>query len=746
MRQDRAVVVVFSLTLFLSALLLFSVQPMFTKLVLPKLGGSPSVWAVSMCFFQVMLLAGYGYAYALTRWIENDRAILIHLGLMTLTCLALPFGVPASFDVPPQDGAYLWLLALLVAGVGLPFFAVSANAPLLQHWFSRIDTPYAADPYFLYGASNLGSLIALFAYPVAVEPFVGLRSQGELWFIGFVVLALSIAFAGALMLRCAPRPATDPREAGGASVRGEGVGWQDRAVWIALSFLPSGLVVAVTTYITTDIASAPFLWVIPLGLFLLTFVLTFRERLPFSYRLACEGLTVAALVTILTQTKLISSVAAIIGFFLAAIVCHRELYNRRPSAQHLTEFYFWMSLGGVLGGAFAALLAPQIFTSVFEFPLLILLALLCRPGVVLGRDKDVDGVLDWRRLTLIAAAVLGLLGAFKLAAALEWVSASRMYLAGLIGLICCGLILIRKWPEHRAALVVTMIACAWLVPADVNSVHVERGFFGTHRIMLTDDRDVRLLLNGTTIHGAQRIKDAAGRAVSASLPATYYHPQGPMARGLEVARSSRQDVHKPLSVGVVGLGSGSLAYYAQGGETWRYFEIDPAVARIASDPRYFDFLERAEVKPDIVIGDARLTLAREAGDAFGYLLIDAFSSDSIPVHLLTVEALRQFVSKLDPDGLLAIHISNRHLDLAPALASTVGQIPGVASVLVDDQQPTTSVDVMSSQVVFVARKQSVIDRVASWKNAQPLAPSQTKPWTDDYADVLGALLRRLVKG
>lgn len=742
MQQDRAVLVTYSLTLFLSALLLFSVQPMFTKLILPKLGGSPSVWAVAMCFFQAMLLAGYGYAFVLTRWFANDRAVAIHLSLMALTCLALPFGVPASFDVPPQDGAYVWLLGLLGVGVGLPFFAVAANAPLLQHWFSRIDTPHAADPYFLYGASNLGSLIALFAYPVLLEPTVGLRSQGELWSAGFVVLALSLALSGALLLRCALRGPDAQGAACAPQAAATPVGWRDRMLWIALAFVPSGLVIAVTTYITTDVASAPFLWVIPLALFLLTFVLVFRERLPFDYRWAGDGLTVAALGTILTQTKLISCLFAILAFFLAAIVCHRELYNRRPAARHLTEFYFWMSLGGVLGGAFAAVVAPQVFTGVFEFSLLILLALLCRPGVVLGRDSP----LDWRRLALIGGAVLGLLGAYKLAVAVELISASRLYLLGLVGLLLCGLILIRSWAEHRVALVVTMIACAWLVPADAYSVHVERGFFGTHRVMLTEARDVRLLMHGTTIHGAQRIKDAAGQPVTAALPATYYHPQAPMARGLEAARVSMQEARRPLQVGIVGLGTGSLAYYSRRGERWRYFEIDPAVVRIAGDARYFDFLARAEVKPEMVLGDARLTLAREPAGAFGYLLIDAFSSDSIPVHLLTAEALRQYADKLDPDGLLAIHVSNRYLDLAPALAATVRQVPGLVSALVDDRRPMLGVDATPSQVVFIARSQAVLDRVAAWPDAQPLVPATVRPWTDDYADVLSALLRRLVNG
>jgi hypothetical protein len=732
---------VFATTLFFSALLLFSVQPMFGKLILPRLGGAPSVWAVSMCFFQAVLLAGYGYAFALNRWLKDGLALMIHLALMAVTGLMLPFGVPVAFAVPPPGDAYLWLLELLVVGIGLPFFVVSANAPLLQAWFSRTNHPQAADPYFLYGASNFGSLIALLAYPLLIEPATGLSAQTKAWSAGFDILGALIAMSGILLLlNCSRNKAADLNQTATTPTETRTISWYQRSTWVALAFIPSGLVIAVTTYITTDIASVPFLWMLPLALFLSTFILVFRVDLPFRYKLVCEGLPATALVFLLTQGTLVSCLFALASFFLAALICHRELYNRRPGPEYLTGFYLWMSAGGVLGGVFSALLAPHLFTSVFEFPLLMLLALLCRPGVLFNRSEP----LNWARMGSVLGAGLAIMGAYKLAVHLHLLPTDRTYLFVLIGILLLGLFQIRKWPEHRAALVLTMIAAAALSPSDLLTIHVERSFFGTHRVVSSDDGSMRILLHGTTVHGARRLKDAAGAPVSALTPATYYHPTSPMARGVAAARASLLAHGKPFSAGIVGLGAGSLACYSRAGEAWRYYEIDPAVIKVATDPTLFDFLARCLPKPDIVVGDARLTLARESSQTFGYLVVDAFSSDSVPVHLLTAEALRLYVDKLDPDGLIALHLSNRHLDLVAALASTVGLVRGIEVALVDDDRPAEGLDRLPSQVVFIARNPEALRAVLAWPDARPLIPGPEHPWTDDYSDVLSALVRRIV--
>lgn len=731
----------FAGTLFLSAMLLFSVQPMYAKQILPKLGGAPSVWAVAMCFFQATLLAGYGYTYALTRWTSHRASVAFHLLLLLTTSFMLPFGIPMGFAEPVQDGADIWLLELLFVGIGLPFFVVSATAPLLQRWFSLTDSESASDPYFLYAFSNLGSMVALLLYPIVLEPKIGLNAQSRLWFGGFILFTIMVALCGTFSLfRSAERKSFHI----GAAIRSESIRWLDRFIWVALAFVPSGLVIAVTTYISTDVASAPFLWVVPLALFLMTFVLVFQEQLPFRYDQACTMLPVAilgmvAMSVILASTPfmLVPSVFAIVSFFLAAIICHRELYLRRPRTERLAEFYLWMSFGGVLGGIFAALVAPHVFTTTFEFPLLILLSLLCRPGLLLARAQP----LRWPRIGLIAFASFLVIGGYMLGTAIGFISQSRIYLILLISVVCGGLLLIRKWPEHDPALVLVMIVAAALAPADHQLIYAERSFFGNHKVMLTEDGAYRFLLHGTTVHGAQRLIDSAGQETPL-VPATYYHATGPMARGIAIARASLSEARRPFNVGVVGLGTGSLSCYAQDREHWRYFEIDPAVIRIATDPQYFSFLNRCMSNPDIVVGDARLTVAREAKDFFGYLVIDAFSSDSIPVHLLTTEALQLFIDKLDPNGILALHISNRHLDLASPLASTIARLPGTFAVLVDDLRPANDLATSPSQVVFVARKKSVLTSIASWPDARELPMNGVRPWSDDYSDVFGALIRR----
>jgi hypothetical protein len=587
---EKMVLLGFAGTLFASSMLLFSVQPMFAKMVLPKLGGSPTVWAVSMCFFQAMLLAGYTYAYVLNRFLSDRAAIVVHLALLAVTCLTLPFGLPATYAAPPSGDAYMWLMGLLLVGVGLPFFAIAGNAPLLQAWFSRTGHPHARDPYFLYSASNIGSLMALLAYPVLLEPMLGLGAQGQLWAAGFWTLGLLIAVC-ALMLWM--NGANLPRRRASDDVArpsANAITWQQRSVWIVLSFIPSGLIVGVTTYISTDVASAPFLWVIPLALFLLTFVLVFREHLAFNYTWLCELLPVGVLGMVLTQGMLVSSVFALLAFFGSSLVCHRELYNRRPSSTHLTEFYLWMSFGGVLGGVFAALIAPQLFTSVFEFSLLALLALLCRPGIILERAVP----LDMRRMAQIIAAGVAVIGSYKLATGMGWVVADRRHLLVIMALCCAGLLIIRHWPEQRIAMVLTMIAAAVLNPAYLATLHVERSFFGTHRVMSSENGTLRTLLHGTTIHGAQRLVDGAGQPLQRPVPATYYHADGPMARGVDVARAASNGQSPDLQVGIVGLGAGSMACYGAARDTWRFFEIDPAVARIARDPKLFNFLSACQ--------------------------------------------------------------------------------------------------------------------------------------------------------
>ena len=745
-RHTFAALMLFAGTLFLSALLLFSVQPMFAKMVLPRLGGSPSVWAVSMCFFQAVLLAGYCYAHALNRYAPHRWTPAIHLTLMGLAILALPIGLPAAWSEPPSGDAYFWLMGALAAGVGLPFFAVSANAPLIQAWFARSGHPHASDPYFLYGASNLGSLIALLAYPLLVEPLAGLGSQASLWTAGFVALALGIAACGLAMALAKPEATrAQPLATSEGGVHSTGPMAADRLRWIGLAAVPSGLLVAFSSYLTTDIASAPFLWVLPLAAFLATFILVFCDtpKIPHKLMLVAQPVLAAGVMLGLAISSdagwLLSLVAGSGAFFVTTMVAHRELYERRPAAEHLTEFYLFMSLGGVIGGMFAALVAPQIFSTIWEFPLLVVLGMACRPGIFATRIDD-----DERRrlLIVIFAAVFVLNGVwFGLRAGMiTKIAVVHFLILGSVGLFA---LLSAQKPLRQLLATAIMGATIAFLPSGINTGSSERSFFGVHWVSYTAGKQMRLLMHGTTVHGAERLIDpVTGNRPAEPVPATYYHPNGPMAHGVRLVREGSGKTLGGLNVGIVGLGAGSMACYSQPKDAWRFFEIDPVVVRIARDPNRFSFLSRCEPNADIVLGDARLTIAKENAAKFDYLVIDAFSSDSVPVHLLTVEALKLYLDKLAPDGLLALHISNRHLDLIGVAGAITRAIPDLYAKLADDRVKDDGFDTAQSHVVFVSRSKEIMESVSKLPFVLDLPDTGMSAWTDDYSDVLTAMLRK----
>lgn len=743
--DTRLILGTFTATLFLSAVLLFSVQPMFAKMVLPKLGGSPSVWAVSMCFFQAVLLAGYCYAHLLNRYLPQRIIPFVHLAVLAIAMLALPIGLSESRADPPAGDAYGWLIVTLALGVGLPFFAVSANAPLLQAWFARTGHPHAGDPYFLYGASNLGSLAALLAYPIVIEPFSGLGQQAGFWAAGFVLLAAMIAVCGTMVVGVdgADRSTTAAGAASHLDAREPTLA--ERSGWIALAFVPSGLLVAFTSYVTTDIASAPFLWVMPLAMFLGTFILVFRDTPVIPHRwmlLAQPALTAVVLLGISLDGNggwVIATLGGTFAFFVATMVCHRELFERRPASRHLTEFYLWMSLGGVLGGVFAALIAPQIFNAVWEYPLLLVLAMACRPGITERLDRT-----EVRELAVIVALAVA---AMTVLAALQRhgiLASSYMTLVRFLILVGFGALAFLPSAKAARKLAYTAIAALAIVilPSVMNRGDSERSFFGTHRVVTTPDGKVRLLLHGTTIHGADRLLAEDGSRVERPVPMTYYHPQAPMTLGAEAARTNHTGT-TPFRAGIVGLGAGAMACNSRGDEDWRFYEIDPVVVSIASDPHRFRFLSACRPNADIVVGDARLTLTKEPSGRFDYLLIDAFSSDSIPIHLLTVEALRLYLDKLTPGGILALHVSNRHLDLISVANAVAAAIPGTHAATVIDRPGRRGYDATPSLVVFVAKSEAALAPVLAWPSARrSTATADLTPWTDDYSDILTALWRK----
>jgi hypothetical protein len=733
----------FTITTFFSALLLFSVQPMFTKMVLPILGGAPSVWAVALVFFQAALLAGYGYAHILNSRIAPAKAGFVHLGLFAVALIALPISVPTILGEPPEGEPYFWQFALFAVAIGLPFMAVAANAPLLQAWFATSGHPQARDPYFMYAASNLGSFFALLGYPFLLEPLFGLSQLSRFWTVGFVLLAAAIAMCFWLIrssqeAQIVHAVADDPDQAPPS--------WLDRAGWVGLAAVPAGLLTAITTHIATDIASAPLIWVIPLSLYLLTYVLVFRERIyvPFVLLLWLHVLVVAVALFMLAATRsygaIISGAVGLAAFFVSTLVAHRTLYLARPGARYLTQFYLLMSLGGVLGGLFAALAAPKLFSQVFEYPLLLALTFACRPGAIASLMRVPD---EWLKswITLAAGVVTvfwlpWVLTTFDIS--LPGTHGTAAWLVG--GAAIAIMLAFPTKPTRQLAMALVMFLAVVTLPSNVRRGPSERSYFGIYRVAVSSSGDFHTLTHGTTLHGAQRIRDERGNQVDDLTPTTYYHPGSPMARSIETVRERLAATGKKGTYGVIGLGTGSLACYAQEGEQWQYFEIDPTVIRIASDPANFSFLHHCLPNAKIVIGDARLTLAKEPDNRYDVLIVDAFSSDAVPVHLMTAEALRLYARKLTPDGIVVLHISNRYLDLDAVVSATSPLVPELKGFLLSDDTDDGTYATSTSTVAVLSKSQAAVDAMrdkATHRN--DFDPGNVRAWTDDYSDILSAL-------
>ena len=752
--ENTTTLALFASTLFLSAVLLFSVQPIFAKIVLPTLGGSPSVWAVSMCFFQAVLLAGYCYAYALNRYMPLQYAPLAHVVMLAVAFLALPFGLPEGV-APPAGDAYFWLIGVLTVGVGLPFFAVSANAPLLQAWFARTKHPHAKDPYFLYGASNLGSLLALLSYPIIIEPLLGLKSQALTWTGGFLLLALSVALCG-LLLWAKSSLTNDHDDVTATAVTSDASqeasaapSWLARISWIGLAFVPSGLLVAYTSYLATDIASAPFIWVIPLATFLATFVFIFRDTpiIPRHWLLRSQPLIIAFLLLDIAAPGILpgwfATLLGFFAFFVTTMVAHTVLYEKRPGSENLTEFYMWMSLGGVLGGVFAAIITPQIFNTIFEFPLLLLAGMLCRPRVLeqLRSKLTMASKEYWRQ----PAMFFGLLVVTAMLFWVELLSSNQSAIIFTILVTACAYLLLssREDAPHEFAYVAILVSGIFLLPTHLSLGHSERSFYGVHKVLTTPDGAMRVLLHGTTIHGALRIKTDDGKPIAFPRPATYYHDEGLMARGLVAVRKNLEALGRTPMIGVVGVGAGSLVCYAKANEKWRLYEIDPLVVKLATDPKHFTFFSKCHPKPDFVLGDARLTLAKEPKAKFDYLVIDAFSSDAVPVHLITREAFAMYLDKVANDGVVALHISNRHMDLNSVASATARSIPGVHTALgINIQDGSKGLDRTSSKVMFLSRSKSSLKGLLLQDDVEVAPKTSTAPWTDDYSNIIAAIWRK----
>jgi len=742
--RNRLVLTVYTAAIFLSALLLFSVEPLFTKMVLPRLGGSPAVWSVAMVFFQSLLLAGYAYAHYLMQLRNRMLIVAIHLVLLVIALLSLPLSIAGGWGEPPTSGYASWLLGLFAVSIGLPFFALAANNPLLQAWFVRTGHPAGPDPYFLYASSNIGSFLALLSYPVLLEPMFTLRTQNLMWTGGYGLLILLIAGCGVLLLRSKALAAADLRT---EETPAPAPSWSLRARWIFLAAVPSGLLIAVTAHISTDVAAAPLLWVLPLSLYLLTWVLVFQSRplLPHKWMLMLQPLAITGVIVLLAvggeQNLLLTLGGHQLCFFIIAMACHGELARTRPAAKYLTGFYVALSFGGMLGGLFAGLIAPFTFSWVAEYPILLALAALCRPS---GNER----LPRWSRwywpfLAVLALALIA--PTWSLGKVASWLEDRRVWVAGSIGVLSALLALgfnANRWKIF--ATVVLALVLIRVYPSDEGRTETVRSFFGVHKIVFTPHGQYHVLMHGTTIHGAEKFTDDDGAPITGRPePITYYHKDGGIGQAIAAIRERKG---APLRVAVIGVGAGTLTCASEPGETWKFFDIDQTMVDTARDPKYFTYIQNCEPDLKPVIGDARLTFAREPDGVYDLIIVDAYSSDAIPIHLATQEAMKIYKDKLAPQGAVVMHVSNRHLELESVVVG-IADANELKSWVYDEDSGRDDEYIFATDVVVCAREEADIGKLASsdkWTETEPT--ENQRVWTDDYSNILGAVYRRLRYG
>ncbi|HEX2202230.1 MAG TPA: fused MFS/spermidine synthase, partial [Longimicrobium sp.] len=681
-----------------------------------------AVWNTCMLFFQAALLGGYLYAHLGARSLSVRAQAALHLALLGVAALALPIGV-GSAAPPGGEAPVPWLLGTMALTVGLPFFVLSGTGPMLQRWYAHTGRPDAGNPYWLYAASNLGSLLALLGYPFVVEPRLRLAGQSAVWSAGYALLAVLIAGCAAALWRRASAAAPPSAADAGTAEDAAPVPWRERAIWVGLAFIPSSLLLSVTTFITTDLAPIPLLWILPLALYLLTFTLAFAARppLPHAWMVFVHPSLIVAVALLLmygyTRVPVYVIGLHLAGLFGVAMVCHGELARRRPPVRHLTEFFLWISVGGVLGGAFNVLVAPVVFDRVWEYPLVLAVACLARPW-----PRHESRRAFWTDGARAAGFTLALL----------MVSGSNIdrfppLLQAVVPMVLIGLVAVGlgRTPVWLAACVgAALFVRSWATIREDDTLLAERSFFGRFTVLAVDGHHA--LYHGSTLHGAQN-RDPAKRRE----PITYYIPTGPFGQVF----ASLQAPAGRRRVAVVGLGTGTAAAYAAAGDRWTFYEIDPHVERMARDPRYFTYLADAPADVRVVLGDARLSLAAARGERYDLIVLDAFSSDAIPMHLLTREAMGIYLDRLAPGGMVLYHVSNRYLDLEPVVAALARERGLVARVGTGSSFGRRFHS--GSRWVAVARTDDDLGPLMAdhrWEAAETKAG--VAPWTDDFSSIL----------
>ncbi len=740
----------FVIAIFSGAGLLFLVQPMIAKQLLPMLGGSPAVWNTCMLFFQLALLAGYFYAHMLARIPDRRRQLVVHVVVIALAMLTLPIGM--SEEAAPQgDGSpSLWLLLTLASSVGAPFFVLASASPLLQRWFAQTEHKWSADPYFLYAASNAGSMLALLGYPFWMEPSMVLGAQLSSWSWGFGAFALLALTCAATTLRSNGSTEKQVTEQQKSKGENQAITTALRWRWIALAFVPSSLMLGVTQHISTDVATTPMLWVVPLAIYLATFIVAFTKQgrvitaqasrlVPF-VSLAVGMLLIALLV----DFSGFQITVHLIGLAIVGLACHGRLAEERPSAQHLTEFYLLLSVGGALGGVFNALLAPVLFNWVAEYPIALLLAcfllLAKKPGaassqawwhVLIPRVMDIPAMILVFALFYFALDISNWFDA-------EWFMKNIIryppyqILRAILPALGCLVFFMDK-RAFAMGLLVLFCLPQWSVLDE--KVYTSRTFFGVHKV--TRDPAGKgywhLLKHGSTDHGYQYSLEPL-----ASHPTMYYTRSGPAGDLMAVVKQSAGPKHLAL----VGLGSGALAAYGQPGWQMTYFEIDPEVLFLAKDSGYFTYLKNSKAKMQYKLGDARLQLAKDE-QKYDAIFLDAFSSDAIPIHLITKQAVELYLDRLKPGGLLTFHTTNRHLDLNPVLGNIAADLKLTALWRYDRQVTSKEFHNLKKQTcrwIALARKPEDLGKLRTDKRWMELkADRRKRTWTDDYSNIWGVM-------
>lgn len=705
---------------------------MYGKMILPLLGSSPNVWNTCMFFFQFVLLLGYLYAHISISLLGIKKQAIFHLLFLLLPLFFLPILIPKNWEPSLDINPIPSILLLMISTIGFPFFMISASAPMLQKWFSNTSHILSKDPYFLYVASNVGSFIGLFSYPFIIEPNFKLADQSIKWSMGYILLILLTAFCVFTMFKMW-FPSKNLIDNSAEEIKKESS--TNPFKWTLLSFIPSSLMLSITTYITTDIAAFPLFWVIPLGIYLLSFIITFskKEIISHAFIVKIFLITVLPIIIFILSGPLnsiwITLLAHLLTLFMCSMVCNGELVKSRPQVKYLTEFYLWISFGGFLGGAFNALIAPIIFKSILEYPIAIILACLVLPREHLTRNKW-SNLLDYAfpiTLGLFIYIIKLSFNAIDIKSALL----QNLLLFTIPALFC--FCFIKRPIRFGLGVAAFFFVSNFNIGGKSVDVYSKRSFFGTHRVTINTENNLRYLIHGRTVHGAQNVNQKRNPE-----PLTYYHLESPVGNLF----MSISDIDENYKIAAIGLGVGSIAAYSKPKQEWTFYEIDPVVKKIAENKNYFTFLENCKAKYSIILGDGRLSIKKAKDSYYDLLVLDAFSSDAIPTHLITKEAIKTYLDKLSQKGILAFHISNKYIALKPVLENIALNMGLVSYFQADTnlKEEEGKKGKSASLWIVMARKKDYLGSIVSdkrWK--MPIQTKYKDIWTDDFSNIVSVI-------